>query len=294
MNVATGGPDEETCLKEWTAAPDWFRTKVVGPRPVKEALDAVRVLQFEDAKRGSKVRKWSFQGWKGMATESVRWGLRDWSLIWESSGAVTPFTMTRLESSIGSGLRIDLQLTLVFTSPQERYVERSLGLTDPTIRHRTSPGALVGVSRRTDGYACGTVGRRTNPRYWRLYDKGVESQSAAVGHKWRLELETKGTLAEDLCKLGTATLTDSAFCARYCSSAWRQEGFSLPGGERIGDERIIGQRKRPPASTTALMSWLWTTVNPGLLRLRGVYTVDEILTALGLSDVATSRRITDA
>lgn len=294
MDVTTGGSDASNCLKEWTAAPDWFRTKLTGPKGVREALEAIRDVQSEDAKRGSKIKRWSLQGYTGTLTDSVGWGVRGLSLIWETHGEVTPFIMTRLGSFTGSGLRIDLQLTLSFTSPQEKYVEQSLGLIDQTTPLPPSTGPLVGVSRRTDGYACGTVHKRTRPKYWRLYDKGVESKSAPVGHKWRLELETKGTLAEDLCKLGTETLTDSGFCARYCSSAWKQEGFSLPGGEHIGDEQLIGIRKRQKANPSQLMSWCWMTVNPALQRLRGVYTVDEILTALGLADVATHRRIIDA
>jgi hypothetical protein len=94
--------------------------------------------------------------------------------------------------------------------------------------------------------------------------------------------------------MGTEVLTDPQFCAKYCASSWRQEGFSLPGGEHIGDVRTIATRKRPKSTAPQLMSWLWTTVNPSIQRLVGVYTVDEILQALGLSDVATSRRITDA
>lgn len=294
MQHALTEAKHEDRLKNWTAGPDWFRTKVTDLATEREGLEAIRVLQYEDVQRGEKLRPWSFQGWKGAATPSVRWGLRRGSLIWETSGEATPFTMIRLQSFIGSGLRIDLQLTLDFTSPQPRYGRSCLRQRTQTTTRQNSVGPLVGESRRTDGYYCGTVGRRTHPRYFRLYDKGVESNSAPIGQKWRLELETKGTLAEDLCKLGTTVLTDSSFCARYCSSAWRQAGFSLPGGARIGDVALLAPRKPPPTTAPRVMSWLWTTVNPAIGRLLTVYTVDEVLTALGLSDVATSRRLNDA
>src|SRR5689334_15868334 len=121
MNPSTGGSNDANRIQKWTAGPDWFRTIVTEPRKQKEAIDAIRIIQSEDANKGHKLRPWGFQGFKGMASGSVRWGIRDWRLLWECSGEITPFTMTRLGGFIGSGKRIDLQLTLDFTSQRERF-----------------------------------------------------------------------------------------------------------------------------------------------------------------------------
>ena len=287
-NLKRGG--NATTVDAWTAGPDWYRTIVTEPRKQKEAIDAIRTIQQEDFKGGDKLRPWSFQGFRGMASRSVRWGVLDWRLLWESSGEVTPFTMTRLESFTGLGKRLDLQLTLSFSSPLLKFVEQCLRPTTRMTRRQISNGRVRGLSRRTDGYACGTVGRRTHPRYWRVYDKGVEQNSAPVGRKWRLELETKGTLAEDLCKQPLNLLMSPQFCARYLVSSWRSEGYSWPLKDFVEDVDLIGVRKPPPSPAAHLLIWAYRTVSPAAQRLLAAYTVDEVIEAFGLKDVATPRR----
>lgn len=282
------------CLQSWTAAPDYFRTKVSGPKKIREAIDAIRYVQGEDASRAGKLRPWTFQGWKGVASPSVRWGVRDLSLIWESSGEITPFTMTRLQPFIGSGKRLDLQTTWTFSSGLPSFGAWCLKSSTRTTKRQRPNGTLVGRWKRTDGAFVGQVGKRTHPEYFRVYDKGVESNSAPIGHKWRLELETKGTLAEDLCRLPVGQLTDPQFCARYLTSSWARAGFSLPltnFAERID---VLSVRRRPPSPAGALLMWTSTTVRPAVERLLTVFTVEDVLSALGLSDVATSRRKYDA
>lgn len=291
MDVTQGGGNAPLELESWQAGPDWFRTKIVGPKRVKEALAAIRDVQSEDLNNAGKIRPFRLNGYAGHSTTSVGWGVRDFGLIWETHGEATPFTMTRLRSFVGSALRIDLQLTLAFTSRQEKFGARCLRRTSRTSNPQTSTGRLLGVQKRTDGSYCGTVGRRTHPRYWRVYDKGVESKSAPAGHKWRLELEAKGTLAEDLCKLGVDKLLDQQFCAKYCVSSWRQEGFSWPIREFAKSIEVVTPRKKPPGDAIALHHWIASSVKPAIARLRTVYTVAEVLDVLGLSDVAISRSV---
>lgn len=202
--------------------------------------------------------------------------------------------MTRLQSYTGSGKRLDLQVTWTFSSALPSFGAWCLKSSTPTKIRQRQNGSLVGRWRRTDGSYIGQVGRRTHPRYWRVYDKGVESKDAPAGHKWRLELETKGTLAEDLCKLPVDQLTDQQFCARYLTSSWAQEGFSLPLTKFTERVDVLAVRRRPPSPAGDLLMWTHRTVAPALQRLLTVFTVDDVLTACGLSDVAISRRRNDA
>jgi len=123
-----------------------------------------------------------------------------------------------------------------------------------------------------------------------VYDKGIESGDAPKGRKWRLELETKGTLAEDLCKLGMEALTEPSFSAKYCVSSWKTEGFSWPVSFAGDDMRTLELRRRPPSPAAHLLMWAYRTVSPTAQRLLTVFTVEEVLDAFGLTDVATSRR----
>lgn len=294
MSPRQGSITHAYCPEKSTAAIDWFRYLVTAPRAVKQTLDAVRDLQTEDCNRGSALRPWYFQGWKGHATDSVRWGVRGLSLIWESSGDQTPFTVSRVPLSGGSAKRIDLQVTLDFSSAQPSFGRRCLKPSTRMQTHRRQSGPLVGQSSRTDGLWCGTVGRRTAPSYWRVYDKGVESRTAPPGHKWRLELETKFTLAEELCNKHQSSLGDPGFIARYCVSSWRAQGFCWPVSGFDGTCELVGAPRKPDPSWLRLMTWAMATIRPVTQKLLTVLSAAEILELYGLQDVATPTRRDDA
>jgi hypothetical protein len=281
-------------ISEWSAAPDWFRWETTDTRRDGPLLTAIRDLQHEDAQRGGKISRWTFQGWKGIASPSVRWGIRDLSLIWESSGDVTPYTMTRLPSSRGSAKRIDLQLTVTFSSPQVSFGNSCLKFNTRMKSLPESKRPSVGLWKQTGGSWCGTVGKRTAPRYWRVYDKGIESQTAAKGHKWRLELETKGGVARTLCQTHSSALTQPAFCASYCVQSWQSAGLSWPLGKFGPDVKLVNAPTLPPTPAFRLALWLQQTVRPTIPRLLSVFSVAEVLEMLNLSDVAQPKGTDDA
>lgn len=277
-----------------TAGLDWFRWKMRHAGKDSPTMDHILTIQQEDYQRGEKVEPWSFQGFRGWKSPSIRYGLKDLELIWESSGETTHSTLIRMPPSSGVAKRLDLHTTLTFSSPQEEFGEQCLKYSTPMPSPPPSNTPLVGRSRRTDGLYCGTVGKRTHPRYWRVYDKGIESRSAPKGHVWRLELEAKGTLAEELCKTYRDQLTDPTFCAQYCVSSWRAQGHSWPVGFRIDEVHVVDAPRKPPSSITGLMFWAMQSVRPVTQRLLRVYSVAEVLEALGLSGVASPKEIPDA
>lgn len=263
-------------------------------RFVRDTRDAVRAIQQDDVSRGDKLRPWRFQGYEGHATKSIRYGERGGLLIWESSGETTPFTLDRMKPSHGYALRLDLQLTLSFSSPQRGFGASCLKSSTPTQTHLRSSSKLVGQSSRTDGLCLLTVGRRSDRSYWRLYDKGVESKTAAAGRKWRLELETKSTLAAELCDNHSTVLTDPRSCATYCVSSWKSQGLSWPTDVFGEGCELASAPKRMPAGAGQLAIWLTHTVKPTIPRLLTVFTVAEVLEMLGLDEKARPIRRNDA
>jgi hypothetical protein len=278
----------------WTAGPDWFRWKVGTMNDARRVEEAARSIQTNDFSRGSKLQKWSFQGYRGWASDSIRWGRKDWNLIWETSGESTPFTLTAMPTSSGLCKRLDLQVTLCYSTPQLSFGAKCLKYSTPTKSRRRSTRSRVGVTTRTDGLFIGTVGTRTGHSYWRVYDKGVESKTAAPGLKWRLELETKYSLAETLCKENPSVLTSLESCASYCVQSWRSQGFSWPADEPTGSSKNVVAPRRPQPSAIALANWLSLTVAPTMPRLLAVFSANEILQMLGLQDVCSPKRSENA
>jgi len=272
--------------EKWTAGVDWIRWKVDRLGLVKSTLGRIKELQQEDANRASKVKPWRFQGYEGVATDSIRWGKRGGYLLWESSGDRAASTMAFMGRCGGYSLRLDLQTTLKYSSSLPDFgtslMQYSPGTTPTPRRSQT----LLGVSTRTDGLWLGTVGRRTSRNYLRIYDKGVESRCAPPATLWRVELEAKYSHAQRLCQDHWNSLPDPKFCANYVASSLTRLGLHWPFSE-LGSSPVdvkLGKKEQTTAGTLAI--WLTHTVRPTIPRLLTVFTVAEVLEMLSLSDVA--------
>lgn len=271
---------------KWTAGVDWYRFVVDRLGDVPIARDRADYLMYEDEQRASSVKPWKFQGYSGWASDRIRYGERGGKLLWECSGATAADTMDRMGSYSGHCCRIDLQTTWSLSTGQRALGTSLLGSKLATIRRRRSNQTPCGLSVSSTGLWLGTVGRRTSHSYFRLYDKGVESNCAPPGKVWRLELEAKGPHAKGLACNFPRELKSPTWCARYLVQRWKSSGCSWPY-EQFTDappDPAVLPKEMPTAGRLAL--WLSHSVAPTLPRLLTVFTVAEVLEMLKLSDVA--------
>lgn len=286
MNRNVKSLSREERHPKWTAGLDYFRYRSKDFADTDPMIDRLREIQEQDMSRASSLKPWKFQGYRGWQTDSVRWGQRGGRVLWESSGTMAACTLDRMVLSSGVALRIDLQITLQLCTPRPTLGSLLLSSATPTSPSSQTPRTLRGVHTETSGLWLGTVGRRTAPRYIRVYDKGVEQRAALPGLLWRVEVEAKQTEAQALWQQNRARLNDPTFCASYCASSLKSSGCSWPFGA-IGNESVSVRRELElPPTPTRLASWLCTSVRPVIPRLLTVFTVGEVLTMLGLSDVA--------
>lgn len=275
---------------EWTAGIDWFRAKVTGSAQVRAAHEWALEIQREDESRSEKVKPWRFQGYEGKASPRVRWGRKGGALFWETSGAWADRMIRRAPMSGTRCTRIDLQSTVRFSRPQLHFGTASLPPEATIHPRRLRSGIPVGLSTGADGMWLGTVGRRTSPEYFRMYDKGVETRDHSAGYKWRLELEVKYSHASELCLTQLENLKDPAWCASYAISRWLSLGCLWPTTmpEQLPD--AVRPEPTPAPSYVALLRWMEESVSPAVFRALKGCTVTEVLRALGLEAVAEARR----
>jgi hypothetical protein len=274
------------CPLAWTAGIDWFRWIINTPSDSRAARERIDEIQQRDRAAGSKLRRWSFEGFRGFQSDSLRWGERLGDLLWECSGETAADTMDRMGSSSGHCSRIDLQITWRLSSGQPELGTSLLGFKPGIIPHHLSNRTPCGLSVSSTGLWLGTVGRRTSPSYYRLYDKGVELKAAPRGHLWRLELEAKGSHSKALTCKYPQELRQPTWCARYLVSRWKSLGCSWPYEQftNAPPDPAVMPKTQPTASRLAF--WLMISVAPAVQRLLTVFTVAEVLEMLKLSDVA--------
>jgi hypothetical protein len=141
---------------------------------------------------------------------------------------------------------------------------------------------------------CGTVGERTKPRYWRVYDKGVESGTAPAGQKWRVELEAKYHLAPKAAEVVCECKGETHSLWKQLGSWWEREGFSWPS--RICESAPLAARKPARESSPLLgkMMWIQNTVAPTIPSLLEALGTKGVLELLGMDGIAVPRAPNDA
>jgi len=273
-------------LEKWTGGIDWFRWQTTEFNDTKPLLDTIRDVQEGDRARASNLRRWSFQGFRGWQTDSLRWGQRNGRVLWESSGSPAAAMSDLSELCTGYASRIDTHCTMRLSAPLPSFGTSLLASTSPTSTSRSRRSILVSRHTATNGLWLGTVGRRTSPSYLRVYDKGVEARCAAPGVLWRIELEAKHQHARKLWELNQARLKSPEFCASYSVQSLTSRGFSWPFGPLANESLDTSAGPKPRSTIQSLAAWVCLSVRPAISRLRTVFTVAELLEMLGLSDVA--------
>lgn len=278
------------CPQKETAGIDWYRTILEEPDRVEAARAMAVELQRRDAEGGEKVGPWSFQGYEGMMSPSIRWGINREKMLWETSGAVASYTLAPMRSFTGRTTRIDLQVTAEFLKPVPAFGTQCMRLEEMTHHHLPPSHRRIGFSTLNRGSWCGTVGKRTRPRFFRLYDKGVESRTAAPNVKWRLELEAKYDFARQLDAELLCQSDVPRWAYKRLVPLWKSSGFTWPSDE---DDEPLGALlpvDPPLPSLFDQLEWIERTVKPVVSRMKMVCSPTELLRTLGLEDVAMDRK----
>lgn len=275
-----------SCPQSWTGGLDWIRVKLDWTKDARPAIHEALTLQDEDRARASNTSRWSFQGYRGWQTDSLRWGQRGGEVLWESSGATAASILARMGKFGGSALRIDLQTTFKLSSGQPQWGTLLIGSPTTTKGPGHTTRTPRGWSLATNGLWLGTAGKRTSPRYIRVYDKGVESKSAPQGTVWRVEVEAKYRHARKLWATYSETLNQPEFCAQYCVQSLTRSGCSWPFGPLSSTPVDVGIGRKESTTPGRLAMWMAQSVAPTIPRLLTVFTVAEVLEILKLSDVA--------
>jgi hypothetical protein len=292
QDACPGGPDPVGPIRplEWTAGVDYYRWQVTDRDGRDELLAAVEEIQREDLGNGEKRTKHKFQQCEGKATPRVRYALGRGVMYVETSGEWCDSTWRLLPRSSGRLTRIDLQSTWRLSQREPGLGTRFLPPEETTPRRRLPNGKPLGRHFLPDGGFLGTVGARTAPEYFRVYDKGVEQRTHMAGELWRLELEVKYAHAEEIGCKHMEEAKVPTWCGQYAISRWLQSGLPLP---LVADVQLLGaagRARRPLPSYIALLDWMKRTVRPVAQRMVVAVGPELVLETLGLETWCCARR----
>lgn len=266
----------------WDSGIDWVT--YIG-RSDSAAAAVIKVANELAEERGSPVDKRSqfnvcgYQGWKQGA---VRLGHRGRSALVQLSGETASECWTRLVPCGGQPTRLDVQTTAQPSTPQPRFGQRFLR--PLTAQTRGSPllRTQSGLWKDSTGSFLGTVGRRTNDRYLRVYDKGIELGTHPPGALWRTELEAKGRRAAVLWKQLQESSNVRQWCFDSLAASWKRSGYSWGLEGHSGSYELPTLGAEPVPDAERLIKWLQTSVRPAVGRLLKGYSREQVTAFIGL------------
>lgn len=131
----------------------------------------------------------------------------------------------------------------------------------------------------SDGGQTCYIGSRVSERYGRLYDKGVESESAPAGRWWRWEVEYKGDIALGVAKALKARELEGEAIVATVAKFWHERTLhSLESSE----PPLSTLQSRPLSSDDRRISWLAKSIKTTVSILVDRLGRERVLCALGL------------
>lgn len=123
----------------------------------------------------------------------------------------------------------------------------------------------------------------------RIYDKGVEQRTDEPGTLWRLELEAKRSLAQQVCQEIQKADDPASYSLSRCSSSLQSAGGRSLSVLGLPDSALPPLRagSRPAMLTDAdrMLAYVQQFVRPMAWKLREMGKLKELLEALDLPEL---------
>jgi hypothetical protein len=178
---------------------DWLTFTIPYRVWTRQEADLVDDIMRSELEGGSWQKKWAGLGYQGLTCGGLTVGRRSDGMILQARGPLATSFATRLLTTFGHSTRVDLSTTFWLKAPLPslgRYLQRGT----QTECHRSGrPPKRSFITNDAGSFTC-NIGRRSNGKVLRIYDKGVEKGTAEPGLIWRVELELGGPFAEQACQ----------------------------------------------------------------------------------------------
>lgn len=274
----------DSLTNRWTAGIDWVTWIYDGDYHHRQAREVADEIVSRHATPLDRRGDFKLLRWEGWRIGAVRVGHSEASSLVQLSGRVADESWTLLPLFGGRPSRLDVQTTVQLSHSQPQFARRFLEPSSTTSKRLQSTLPRNGFWSDSRGSALGTVGDRAKARYLRVYDKGTESKRLPPGYLWRIEVEAKKALAPKLFADLTSTENVTQWCYDTCAEQWKRSGYSWPlSGSSRGREGLTVPAD-PVPDAERLMLWLQTSVAPTIRRLSEVYSREQLLYVLGLSE----------
>lgn len=256
---------------------DWITCTAATKDAQEQLWNVGQHVLHRNELEGEHATRWHANGYEGWTNGSVSLGARPDGCILRISGEQARYEWRECFRAAENVSRLDLAVDCELDCPVtsvSRDIYRN-------VRHVRPPNGRPPTRRLIvsgDGGSTAYIGSRVSEQFGRVYDKGIESKSAAAGKWWRFEVEYKGSQAFAHSQRLTSTDDHRVLCCATVASWFRaRANYSYSSASVTlsilrSKERTTDERK---------LSWLASAVRPTAQYLVERYGVDRVLAALG-------------
>lgn len=234
----------------------------------------------DEAESGNEVKKWRGQGYSGLSSGAVSFGVGPQGTLARLSSGLAQRDWQKFYAVSDNCSRIDLQVTARFDFTATEVVSECWSILRAhwlKHSHLREPEVHCGPN----GPHSISIGSRASDRCGRIYNKGHESKLDHYRDAVRFEGEFKGRVSRALAANLNRTGSRLPFVAPHILGLFRKSRLEL--GLFLHEPLQLCCPKKPSDATRRLR-YLHTAVRPLIMSLIAQGFESEVLEALGLMD----------
>jgi len=252
-------------------------------------------LVSQEVQAGCKDSDWRASGYRGRHAGSVAFGVSQQGSIVRASSDCAREHWQQLLCLADNVTRLDLQVTVRPVAGSTATLSRHHKELLKAPRSRGKPAGFK-MWYGPSGPEAATVGKRISDRYGRIYDKWLESQLEEYLGCLRYELELHRHVALATAQHLDSQEFDQDAILHQVSTFFRGRGLrigfdcqvprDMTDGERLNHSRsLIRSSGRSIPEVTSALRWIHNSVAPSVRRLIESGHREQVLRALGLTEV---------
>lgn len=254
-------------------------------------LDAFgRYLVETEIAEGCKSRNYGASGYRGLICGHAAFGRRSDGSLLRISSYVADEHWSQALSLSDNCTRLDPQITVYVELGCAKIISRHYNqIRRKQVRNGRPPKFKLWVG--PSGPEALAIGRRISNRYWRVYDKGLESGVSDYQNCVRYEGELKSAVALALATKLDQTASWRLEIAQYVLRSLAEKQVRIPISLHLPvDSPVINDIPNTRARAYGrdrTLAWLQRCVRPSATRLIERGFKQEVLAALGILDAQT-------
>lgn len=212
--------------------------------------------------------------WESMG---VMWQRMGQCSLWASGEAASMLARVS-DISMLSASRVDIQVSgPVSEAPRELARQMYQYWTGQKKGKVARMGCTLVQSKTGDTVY---LGGRTAPRFLRIYDKGGKEGTHPQGHYWRIEIEYKRQLAQDMFTGWLNAHSKEAFVRAHVMA--HLASVNVQTGLLANSAPVKIPLRARETSAASMIGWLEKSVRPVVVKLNRMGYTDDMYRALGL------------